>query len=215
MSGKLHIYEGSEATITWDASRCIHAAECVRRAPASFDPAAKPWIQPDKSAAAALADAVNRCPSGALSMKHADGTSAMIFPDLNTCDVTSNGPSYLRGNLVLKRGDAVVARDTRMALCRCGASQNKPFCDNSHKKIGFAHAGSLRFSKAAPAGADLTAPLMLRPSPDGPMQCNGPLTLRDAAGQSAFATTTILCRCGGSQNKPYCDGTHARIGFKE
>jgi CDGSH-type Zn-finger protein len=181
--------------------------------PESFDPAAKPWIQPDQGAAEALADAVNRCPSGALSMKYADGTSAMVFPDLNTCDVTRDGPYYLRGNLVLKQWDEVVARDTRMALCRCGASQNKPFCDNSHKNTGFAHSGALRFSKGAPPAIDLTAPLMLRQSPNGPMQCTGPLTLRDTAGQSAFAITTILCRCGGSQNKPYCDGTHKKIGF--
>jgi len=215
MERKVHVYTGAGATIAWDAARCIHAAECVRRVPESFDPAARPWIQPDKGDAAALADAVNRCPSGALSMKYADGTSAMVFPDSNTCDVTPDGPNYLRGSLVLKQQDEVVARDTRMALCRCGASQNKPFCDNSHRKIGFAHAGALRFSKTAPPGTDLTARLMLRRSPDGPMQCTGPLTLRDAAGQSAFADTTILCRCGGSQNKPYCDGTHAKIGFKD
>ena len=44
---KIHRYTGTAATITWDAARCIHAAECVRRVPASFDPHAKPWIVPD------------------------------------------------------------------------------------------------------------------------------------------------------------------------
>jgi CDGSH-type Zn-finger protein/uncharacterized Fe-S cluster protein YjdI len=210
---KVHRYVGAEATVAWDAGRCIHAAECVRRAPEAFDPHSRPWIVPGKATALALAEAVNRCPSGALSMQYADGTSAMVTPPLNTCFVTADGPNYLRGNLVLKQGDDAVATDTRMALCRCGQSKNKPFCDNSHRTAGFAHPGELPFAKPAPREGDFAAPLTLRPAPNGPMQCNGPLTLRDAAGRSAFAEMTVLCRCGGSQNKPYCDGTHRKIGF--
>jgi len=100
-----------------------------------------------------------------------------------------------------------------MALCRCGASQNKPFCDNSHRKVGFAHPGTLPVAKPAPADTDLAAPLRITATVDGPLQCRGPLTLRDHAGTTAFVDAVYLCRCGGSTNKPYCDGTHRKIGF--
>jgi CDGSH-type Zn-finger protein len=146
-------------------------------------------------------------------MQYADGTSAMVTPALNTCLVTANGPNYLRGNIVLKYGDDVTLTDTRMALCRCGASSNKPFCDNSHKKVGFEHGGELPFAKPAPREGDFAAPLTLMPWLNGPLHCSGPLTMRDAGGRSAFSDQTVLCRCGGSQNKPYCDGSHRKIGF--
>jgi CDGSH-type Zn-finger protein/uncharacterized Fe-S cluster protein YjdI len=209
---KVYRYQSDEAEIAWDSGRCLHAAECVRRAPVAFDPRAKPWIRPEKEPVQALAEAVNRCPSGALSMQYADGTSALVTPSLNTCLVNANGPNYFRGRLVLKQGDALLD-ETRLALCRCGASQRKPYCDNSHQKTGFAHDGMLPVSKEPPQGADLSASLTITPTLNGPLQCTGPLTLRGAAGHAKFEEATYLCRCGGSQNKPYCDGTHRKIGF--
>lgn len=209
---KLHHYESPDAKVTWDAMRCIHAAECVRRLPQAFDPAAKPWIRPETADPDSVADAVNRCPSGALRMQFADGTSAMVVPPENAGRVTANGPTYLRGKLTLLEGESAL-EDTRMALCRCGASQHKPFCDNSHKKIGFQHAGTLPADVAAPPDVDFSAPLTIRQNPNGPLVCTGPLTLHGSDGRTAFSDTTFLCRCGGSLNKPYCDGTHKKIGF--
>ncbi|MEO8752096.1 MAG: CDGSH iron-sulfur domain-containing protein [Casimicrobiaceae bacterium] len=209
---KVHRYESSEANVTWDAARCIHAAECVRGLPAVFDPAAKPWIRPESAAADSLAAVINRCPSGALQMHYADGTSAMDVPAENAGTVTPSGPNYLRGKLTFQAADGALD-DTRMALCRCGASQHKPFCDNSHRKIGFADAGALPAAVAAPPGTDHAAPLTIRGNPNGPIVCTGPLTLHGSDGRTAFAETTFLCRCGGSHNKPYCDGTHKKIGF--
>lgn len=211
-AAKLHHYESPDAKVTWDATRCIHAAECVRTVPQVFDPAAKPWIQPVKADPASVADAVNRCPSGALRMQFADGTSAMIVPADNTGQVTTDGPTYLRGRLQLHQGESTL-EDTRIALCRCGASQHKPFCDNSHKKIGFKDAGALHADVATPPGVDCSAPLAIRQNRNGPLVATGPLTLHGSDGHTAFSDTTFLCRCGGSQNKPYCDGTHKKIGF--
>lgn len=211
-AAKLHRYESAHATITWDAARCIHAAECVRGLPESFDPEANPWIRPEAADTAALAEVVNRCPSGALRMQYAGGASAMTAPPLNTTQVTPDGPNYVRGNLTLNAGEATV-EDTRIALCRCGASRNKPYCDNSHRTIGFKDAGALPTEVPAPPGADLSAPLTIKPIPNGPIHCAGPLTLRGSGGRTAFSDQTFLCRCGSSQNKPYCDGTHRKIGF--
>ena len=209
-SAKIHTYTGRDATVTWDGVRCIHAAECVRRAPRSFDPKARPWIVPDNAGRDTVADAVNACPSGALAMHYADGTSAMTSYSANTCEVRENGPYYFRGTLTLAPGLA----QTRMALCRCGASANKPFCDNTHKTIGFVHATALPVAKAPPVDVDASEPVTVTPMRDGPLQVRGPLTLRDATGTTVFVESTYLCRCGGSSNKPYCDGTHARIGFQ-
>ena len=209
---KLHRYESAKVVVTWDAARCIHAAECVHGLPEVFDPKAKPWIRPDAADPASVAEVVNRCPSGALSMRHVDGTPAMVVPPLNTGTVTPDGPNYLRGQLTLRAGDAIV-EDTRIALCRCGQSQHKPYCDGSHRKAGFRDEGALPAEVPARPGTDLSAPLTIKPIPNGPIQCAGPLVLRGSDGRTAFSDQTFLCRCGHSQNKPYCDGTHRKIGF--
>ena len=136
----------------------------------------------------------------------------MVIPATNTATVTRDGPYHLRGKLVLGgRDDPRV--DTRMALCRCGASQHKPFCDNSHRKAGFHEPGALPSAAPAPADAEPGAPLTITPGVNGPLKCVGPLTVRGSDGTTAYAEATFLCRCGGSANKPYCDGTHKRLGF--
>ena len=91
--GKLHRYETEGAVVTWDAQRCIHAAACVHGLPQVFDPAAKPWIRPANAAPKELAEVINRCPSGALRMQFADGTSAMGVPADNHGDITPDGPT--------------------------------------------------------------------------------------------------------------------------
>ncbi len=131
---------------------------------------------------------------------------------MNTCDVVSDGPFCLRGALALKQGEGM-AQEAQLKLCRCGGSRNKPFCDDTHRVNGFADTCAFRAAKAPPAGTDLAEPLRIRPSTDGPLQCTGPLMLRDAAGVTVFMEAGYLCRCGRSQNKPFCDGMHRRIGF--
>lgn len=209
---KLHHYESAETVVVWDGTRCIHAAECVHGLPEVFDPKATPWIRPEAADVQSLADVVNRCPSGALRLLRRDGVPAMTVPPLNTCLVLPDGPNHVRGQVTLQLGDRTL-EDTRVALCRCGQSRNKPFCDNSHRTAGFVHDGTLHAEKPSPPGTDLSAPLTIRPIPNGPVHCAGPLALRDAGGHTSFSDQTFLCRCGGSQNKPYCDGTHRKLGF--
>lgn len=54
--------------------------------------------------------------------------------------------------------------------------------------------------------------------PNGPYLVNGPIELRDPDGNlvkiPAGRTNVALCRCGGSTTKPFCDGTHSKIGFQ-
>ena len=208
----LHRYEGRGGTVTYDVKRCVHAGACSRGLPAVFDSKAKPWVNPDGADTAAVATVVERCPSGALHIERADGI-AEVVPDRNTATLTAGGPAYLRGDLAVMAQDSGVAlADTRMALCRCGASTNKPFCDRSHAKVGFADQGTLR-APEKPAAVAAAGRLQIRVRPNGPLMLTGPLTIIGTNGRSAFSETTFLCRCGASHNKPYCDGAHMRIGF--
>jgi CDGSH-type Zn-finger protein/uncharacterized Fe-S cluster protein YjdI len=209
---KLHRYPGAAIAVTYDATRCIHSAECTRGLPSVFDSRARPWVNADGAEAATIALAIERCPSGALHVERPDGI-AESPPAMNTATPTVDGPLYLRGELALIGADGNVAlSDTRMALCRCGASQNKPFCDRSHRKAGFSDDATLRGADSPPASGG-GGPVAIRARPNGPLMLTGPLTIVGANGRRAFAESTFLCRCGASGNKPYCDGTHKRIGF--
>jgi CDGSH-type Zn-finger protein len=102
----------------------------------------------------------------------------------------------------------------RATLCRCGASRNKPFCDSSHHDIGFAASGEPATGNAE-ALAIRNGPLVIDPQIDGPLQMRGNLEIISGTGRVvARIQSGRLCRCGGSQNKPFCDNTHERLGFK-
>lgn len=101
---------------------------------------------------------------------------------------------------------AVLADADKVWLCRCGGSGRKPFCDGSHKTNGFADPGLAAPCVTAAPG---TGALQVTVLADGPLQCDGPLTLHGADGQPVYCgTQTWLCRCGRSRNKPFCDGAH-------
>jgi CDGSH-type Zn-finger protein len=128
----------------------------------------------------------------------------------NLLTIGFDGPNFVSGNLVV----ATPARTREMntaVLCRCGYSSDKPFCDGAHVKIGFADRA--RLPADVVTGIASSGRLTITPLPNGPNRCEGPLTIRDADGRTSTATTTRLCRCGGSQTKPYCDGTHKKNGF--
>ena len=177
-----------------------------------------------------------------------------------------------------------IATKPVVALCRCGGSKNKPFCNGTHQKIGFsaparrepaagkrdtyagrritihdnrgicAHAGYCTDRLAAvfkygsepwidPDGAAPEAVIeAIRSCPsgalgysldgveardaarepavtvmrDGPYAVAGGVRLADAArAEGASEQRYTLCRCGGSKNKPFCDGSHWSIGFKD
>ena len=102
----------------------------------------------------------------------------------------------------------------RATLCRCGASKNKPFCDNSHREIGFGASGEPASGQTdmQPVRGGLLA---IDPQTNGPLRVRGNLEIVSGTGRVvARVTSTYLCRCGGSANKPFCDGTHAKIGFR-
>ncbi len=216
MSDKIFLYPGEKISIQYEVKRCIHAAECAHGLPGVFDPQRKPWINPNEAAADAVATLVERCPTGALHFTRHDGGPAEAVPEQNRVTVAADGPLWLRGELEIIGPDGVVVlKDTRLALCRCGASNNKPFCDGSHAKAAFQDDGALgRNSVKTVESAGEERALRITPAADGPLAIKGKAEIVSADGQSGYSGNRMyLCRCGASQNKPFCDGSHATVGF--
>jgi len=131
-------YASADIAISFDPRRCIHAARCVGGAPEAFDPDARPWIQPEKSTAEKLARVVAECPTGALRYERRDGGPAEPVPAV-AITFEKGGPIYVRGPVALTDGAGNAYEDAgaRYALCRCGGSANKPYCDGAHASSGF------------------------------------------------------------------------------
>ncbi|MEM8484497.1 MAG: CDGSH iron-sulfur domain-containing protein [Bacteroidota bacterium] len=214
MKEKLYEYAGEEVTVSYDLKRCIHAAACVKGLPGVFDPAKKPWVSPDEAATDTVAEVILQCPTGALKYTLSDGKTAEV-PEENTVDVVADGPLYVRGNMEITGAEGtVVLKDTRVALCRCGASENKPLCDGRHNKVGFADAAGFENPKVKPAGEDASAGLTIRLAENGPLLVEGVHTVYTAGrAEHVEGEKCALCRCGASKNKPFCDGAHKAIGF--
>ena len=199
-----------------------------------------------------------------------------------TIHPSQNGPYIVEGLENLLNSKKTVKAEPKMALCRCGGSNNKPFCDGTHVKNGFsseklegrvadkredysdsditihdnrgicAHAGRCTDGlpavfklgtepwidpdaasakevsdviRSCPSGAlSYTSAEIESPeqetdatvfiAPNGPyVVTGGPELLETHRGEGASKEHFTLCRCGGSKNKPFCDGTHWHIKF--
>ncbi len=197
---------------------------------------------------------------------------------------TPDGPYMVKNFQRLSNQKGAIDTKDTIALCRCGASANKPFCDGTHSKNGFssakiegrmadkrdnyegkqivihdnrsicAHAGSctdglpsvfrmkqepwidaqqasakaiIETIRKCPSGAlsytvediehrDLDAEPTIFVSPNGPYVVTGGPELSDTPlGEGASTEHFTLCRCGGSKNKPFCDGMHWNIKFQD
>jgi len=218
--------------------------------------------------------------------------------------VSQNGPYLVSGNIPLERvtigadaeggseqwiAGATLPTNEDYALCRCGKSGNKPFCDGTHRKVAFNGAETasrepyraratiidgpamqlsdadhlcaagrfcdphgevwnqvkntddpqvlaqfIRQVGCCPSGrlvawdkrtgqaVEPELPVSIGVVEDPPEQCSGPLWLRGgiplfASDGTAYEVRNrvTLCRCGQSENKPFCDGTHVAINFRE
>ena len=216
MSGKIREYSSDGITITYDVKRCIHAAECVHGSPQVFDPERKPWIDAGKGAPSEIVQTVLKCPTGALHFERHDGGESEVAPDRSSASIAANGPLYLEGDLTLSLPDGGSLRETRVALCRCGSSQNKPFCDNTHLETKFSDPGGLDVQRSGSSKVEEEGgELKIRSAPNGPLLLQGPVTIKSADGVDQTTTARCaLCRCGESENKPFCDGTHGRVNFQ-
>ncbi|HET9620345.1 MAG TPA: ferritin-like domain-containing protein [Kofleriaceae bacterium] len=204
--------EGAHLTLIFEAKRCIHSRHCVTGAPGVFVANVQgPWIHPDALDPELLAGIAHVCPSGAIRYERKDGRPDEAVPPVNLLAVREAGPYAVRGELEL----AGVPAGFRATLCRCGGSKNKPFCDGSHHAVGFAATGEPPTGEATAMLDARGGVLAIEPQTDGPLQVRGNLEITSGTGRVvARLQQARLCRCGGSASKPFCDGTHARNGFR-
>ena len=208
-----HDYPGKEITVTWDGRLCIHIGECGYSEGDLFVGGRDPWCKPDESTVDYTIEVVKRCPSGALSYRCADGSVEDAPAAENSVQLVYNGPLFLEGDLdIAAAGDDMPSTKFRAALCRCGASKNKPFCDNSHVEAGFQDMGACgkKGSELESTGGKLSVTTLK----DGPLMIKGYFRIVASSGRIAWSgEQAALCRCGASKNKPFCDGSHNGIGF--
>lgn len=204
-------YEGQSIRVHFDPALCIHARRCVLGLPSVFRTDERAWIRPDEAEADDLAAAIRDCPSGALTFERSGDEGDEKPPAVNRVRLWEHGPLEFRGTLKIAGEDS----GTRAVICRCGRSRNKPWCDNSHRDMGFKATGEPKTAETPEELAERGGELSLTPLKDGPMQVIGNLEIIAGSGRRIDCSTeTYFCRCGGSARKPFCDGTHAKIGFK-
>ena len=208
--GDPNVAHTKDITVRFNTKRCIHSRHCVLEAPRVFR-ANTPgtWIHPEAATLEHLIHVALNCPSGAITYDRHDGGPQERAPDVNFVRIRENGPYAVNASVAMGEGAF-----TRATLCRCGQSKNKPFCDNSHIAAKFAATGepaTIESEALDFRGGTLT----IDPLPDGPLQLMGNIEICAGTGRTVTrAQNARLCRCGGSSTKPFCDGTHARIGFK-
>jgi uncharacterized Fe-S cluster protein YjdI len=131
-------YAGNGIIVHWEPALCIHSGNCTRALAQVFDPIRRPWVDATSATADEIATAIQRCPSGALRYERTDGEPQEEPGEGVSIDPRPNGPLFLRGNVEVRdEAGNLLRRTTRAALCRCGGSANKPFCDNTHRTNGF------------------------------------------------------------------------------
>ncbi len=211
---KVFKYDGKRATVSWHGRLCIHVGECGRAKGELFVAGRKPWCQPDVTTDEEVEDVVLRCPTGSLTVDYEDGSRAETADSHNTVHVAYNGPLFVRGDLdIADAPDNAPGLNFRAALCRCGKSANKPYCDNSHEKAEFRDYGAV--GDLGDAEVERGGSLAIQVLKGGPLACKGNVTIYNSSGRESFkGKKAFLCRCGASKNKPFCDGEHKNIGFE-
>ena len=207
----MEVAHGKSLSVLFEGKRCIHSRGCVLDAPTVFL-ANTPgeWIFPDTASVETLVGVAHGCPSGAIRYQRHDGGEEESAPPVNVARIRENGPLAINAAVELEGHGALL----RATLCRCGASKNKPFCDASHVAAGFSASGEPA-TGITDALAQRDGALAITPRKNGPLAMRGNLEVCAGTGRViGRVTQAAFCRCGGSQNKPYCDGTHAKNGFQ-
>lgn len=128
-------YQKDNLTVRWEPAKCMHSEKCWRGLPSVFNPKSKPWFNADGAEASAIRKQVESCPSGALSVAN---TTEIKTNNPMKVTLAQNGPILIQDEITIcdHQGNEEVKKGP-IALCRCGASSNKPFCDGTHKKTDF------------------------------------------------------------------------------
>jgi CDGSH-type Zn-finger protein/uncharacterized Fe-S cluster protein YjdI len=210
----MEVARGATGTIYFDARRCVHSRHCVLGEPDVFV-ANRPgeWIFPDRATPERIAFVAQNCVSGAIRYERHDGAPNEAAPRVNLVHVRENGPLAFHAALTLVAPNGNTSRTLRATLCRCGQSKNKPYCDMSHIAAGFDASGEA-VTRPSPVLEQRDGPLVVTPLRDGPLDLRGPAEVVTGTGRTIDRTVSVrLCRCGHSNDKPFCDGRHREVGF--
>lgn len=207
MAEEAHIT--TDGTLFFDAKKCIHSRNCVLNRPDVFVPNVEgEWIHPERASTDELHAIADNCPSGAI--RFVENDKPAKTPLINSLHIRENGPYALKATVQM---DGEPENATNVTLCRCGASKNKPYCDGSHSAIPFISTGEVKTLESEPL-ASRNGVIIVKPAKNGPLFLYGNLEVCSGTGRTVNRAEEVhLCRCGHSKNKPYCDGTHAKIGF--
>lgn len=216
--GHRRTYETEAIRVFWDSSRCIHTGICLRTLPSVLDVRRRPWVDLQAAEANAVADAVARCPTGALRHERLDGAEGerpqrptLVWP-------IEDGPLLMVGDLEVRGPDGEpITHETRLTLCRCGLIQNRPFCDNSHLRRKWKSGASIAPPQSLPPPRQRPGeePTIVVARRDASLDVRGEVRIYHSDGREMVnARRVLLCRCGHSTNKAFCDGSHERVGFR-
>ncbi len=204
---KLKTYRGKNINVSFDAAQCCHLGDCLKNLPSVFNLIARPWIDLNECDEAEVIQAVNACPSGALQYHEKCDETVSV-------SITRSGPFNFRGSTRVKPNfNAEVEAKTRVSLCRCGLSENKPYCDGSHRGK-FKDAGVIDKKPMAQTKQNSAAQIDVICVENGPLMCRGNIDMIDSNGEKRTVIDPALCRCGASKRKPFCDGSHNKINFE-
>ena len=133
-------YSNDEVTVYFDNDKCIHSANCVNGLKSVFNPQNRPWINMQGAESEEIISVVKNCPSGALSYKRNNEMNEQKNNQGEEISIKVNkgGPYLIKGKVKITDKDwTETVKEGAIALCRCGESQNKPYCDGNHKNKEF------------------------------------------------------------------------------
>ena len=128
-------YKNDDVTVIWKPDICIHAANCAKGLPEVFNPKSKPWINVNGADSKSIISQVNKCPSGAITIEKQNIMENKESQEQKlVVQVADKGPYLIKtGCTIIDANGNETMKEGVVALCRCGASSNKPFCDGAHK----------------------------------------------------------------------------------
>ena len=139
-------YTNGEITVFWQPKKCIHVTTCYRELIEVFNPRKRPWVNMEGASTEEIIRVVKLCPTKALSFaynsdvenKEGDAVKAESLETMPEARVMADGPLVLRGNFVLYDTDDREMKSMKItSICRCGRSNDLPYCDGTHRKIGY------------------------------------------------------------------------------
>lgn len=149
---KIIRYKNDDITVIWKPDTCIHSTLCWKGLISVFNPKERPWVKMDGATTERIIEQVRKCPSGALSyemneVKKEEAKAAETASNdpvtseaahMLKINVTPNGPYLINTEcLIVHSSGKEEVKTGTVALCRCGLSANKPYCDGSHSKAEF------------------------------------------------------------------------------